>query len=430
MTTQQPQVDNDGDHHHQQQDTPSEEEPPAPPRPTKFEVESCQFSHWYPTFRSIPKSSIQNATNYKLRKNVTIESNIIKPLPNEFIEYLLSDGVRLPRCAARVSSCMKDDTADTNGDDGWNDSDDNDDESSNEEVKQYNFPNLTSQIQIALENLGGNCMPKLNWSSPKDATWMNCGTLKCTKVGDVYLLLKSSEFVSFDLERAWDDLEPAITAEGEAVENDQGNDDGKPPKDFEYELVLRKWCNLHPSMEFRCFIYNHELIAISQRHPTKFYSHLQLSDEDEVHPTTEIIHAFFETYVQRRFASGNMHRYVMDVYVDSQERTWVVDFNVWGSRTDALLFDWVELMEIGERVRDIEKDIGENGGEEVDAEIPMPELRVVTKDMKDLTYDPLSSFRGPTDVMNLMGAGNNDDGGFEPSSFKNFMEQCVPPSEM
>mmetsp|Transcript_18745 Transcript_18745/g.31601 ORF Transcript_18745/g.31601 Transcript_18745/m.31601 type:complete len:88 (-) Transcript_18745:186-449(-) len=87
-------------------------------------------------------------------------------------------------------------------------------------------------------------------------------------------------------------------------------------------------------------------------------------------------------------------------------------------------------MEIGERVRDIEKDIGENGGEEVDAEIPMPELRVVTKDMKDLTYDPLSSFRGPTDVMNLMGAGNNDDGGFEPSSFKNFMEQCVPPSEM
>jgi hypothetical protein len=32
-----------------------------------------------------------------------------------------------------------------------------------------------------------------------------------------------------------------------------------PPPDFEYELVLRKWCNLHPSMEFRCFVYDGEL---------------------------------------------------------------------------------------------------------------------------------------------------------------------------
>ena len=418
-------------------------------RPTKSEVKSCQFSTWYPTFRNISKSSItSNTTSYKFRKHVTIESNIIRPLPQEFIEYLLSDGVRLSSCAQRVSSCMKDDTTTGNGDDndGWDDSDDeansndDDNDSNNEEIKQYNFPELTEQIQTTLQILGGDgercnlgCMPKLNWSSPKDATWINCGTLKCTKVGDVYLLLKSSEFVSFDLESAWDDLEPEIAAEAEA---DEGSDEsGKPPIDFEYELVLRKWCNLHPSMEFRCFIYDHELVAISQRHPSKFYSHLQLSEEDdEIHPTTDIIHAFYETYVQHRFASGKMHRFVIDVYVDSQERTWIVDFNVWGKRTDSLLFEWAELMEIGERVRELKKDgssnnSDENGGED-NAAIPMPELRVVTKDMKDLTYDPLSSFRGPTDVMNLMGGGNDDGGGFEASSFKHFMEQCVRPSEM
>ena len=238
-------------------------------------------------------------------------------------------------------------------------------------------------------------------------------------------------------------VEEEEKAERNAQEEDNNNktpiNNNNNNNKFEYELVLRKWCNLHPSMEFRCFIYNHQLIAISQRHPTKFYSHLQLpadqdndddDDEEEVqhhhHPTyVEIIQDFHETYVQNRFADGQVHRYVMDVYVDSQERTWIVDFNVWGTRTDALLFDWVELMTIGQdcvsETNDNDDDVGE---------ISVPEVRVVTKDMKDLTYDPLSSFRGPTDVMSLMGAGSNDDGGFEPSSFKNFMEQCVRPSEM
>ena len=57
--------------------------------------------------------------------------------------------------------------------------------------------------------------------------------------------------------------------------------------------------------------------------------------------------------------------------------------------------------------------------------IPMPEMRVVTKDMKSMTYDPLSSYRGPTDVMDLLG----DDGNYMPS-FEDFMKQCVRPSEM
>ena len=449
------------------------------PKPTKSEVLACQFSSWYHNFRNISKSSLLhhhnttrssnetttstdttiNNANTKLRKNVTIESAIIKPLPKEFIEYLLSDGVRLPLCAGKVSSCLKDDTSNTaaaedyddggndndnesdNDDDGWNDNSSNSD--SQEPIPQYNFPTLTSRIHTTLTTLNNNkgCLPKLNWSSPKDATWMNCGSLKCTTVGDVYLLLKSSEFVSFDLERVWDDLDIEDAADDgsntAADSADVNNDAAKGENEFEYELVLRKWCNLHPSMEFRCFIYNHELVAISQRHPTKFYSHLQLpsskedgddDDNDEVqdqqqNPTyVETIQTFYKTYVQKRFANGKVHRYVMDVYVDSQERTWIVDFNVWATRTDGLLFDWEELMRIGQDRVSSER--GDEGHDE-------PEVRVVTKDMKDLTYDPLSSFRGPTDVMSLMGgAGNNDDGGFEPSSFQNFMEQCVRPSEM
>lgn len=167
-------------------------------------------------------------------------------------------------------------------------------------------------------------------------------------------------------------------------------------------------------------------VALCQRHPTKFYPHLQ-SSANQVNPILPIIQTFFCKYVQKRFANGAVHRYVLDLYVDSQERTWIVDFNVWGSRTDAMLFDWKELMEL---VQDFSntKQICNN----LDTESPLraPEFRVVTKDMKSMTYDPLSSFRGPTDAMDLLSCNSDSDGGFEGTSFENFMKQCVRPSEM
>lgn len=62
---------------------------------------------------------------------------------------------------------------------------------------------------------------------------------------------------------------------------------------------------------------------------------------------------------------------------------------------------------------------------EEEVTIPMPEMRVVTKDMKSMTYDPLSTFRGPTDVMDLM----SSTGGAS-QEFEEFMKRCVKPSEL
>ena len=36
-----------------------------------------------------------------------------------------------------------------------------------------------------------------------------------------------------------------------------------PNCDIAYNLVLKKWANLHPAMEFRCFIYHHCLIGMT-----------------------------------------------------------------------------------------------------------------------------------------------------------------------
>ena len=182
-------------------------------------------------------------------------------------------------------------------------------------------------------------------------------------------------------------------------------------------------------------------MAISQRHPSKYYSHLQqpsvASDDDNdenddyvgsilyprpPHPHAVTILAFFESYVRDRFAGGSMSRYVMDVYLDVRDRAWIVDFNVWGGRTDCgpLFEGWGELSALGDRARGARS----AGGR------PIPEMRVVTRDMKSMTYDPLSSYRGPTDVVNLLGGGGGIGGEDCGPSFEEFMKQCVRPSKM
>jgi hypothetical protein len=131
----------------------------------------------------------------------------------------------------------------------------------------------------------------------------------------VYLLLKSSDFVAFDLERAWAGLRDEDEGEEEddvAKNEKKKEDDGEggrldastmtttttertttPPRDFEYELVLRKWCNLHPSMEFRCFVYDKELGECSDgrkegrkggMHPYRMYSPVPSSFSDRPLP--------------------------------------------------------------------------------------------------------------------------------------------------
>ena len=70
--------------------------------------------------------------------------------------------------------------------------------------------------------------------------------LKCTTVDDVYLLLKSSDFVTHDLDHAYDDCEDA--AQGEA-------------RSSEYQLVLKKWFAMPKSHEFRCFVRDRRLIG-------------------------------------------------------------------------------------------------------------------------------------------------------------------------
>ena len=376
------------------------------PRASKEEILACQFSSWYDDFRNL-----SGAAN----KNCTIKS-VIVPLPPIFIEYLRSDGVRLPDGATKLSSC-----APAHEDDWWSsdeDGDNDDEEEDSIDGKRYSFPELNEQISEGIASLGGAVLPKLNWSSPKDATWVNNGTMKCETPGDVYILLKSSDFVSHDIQHTFD----GATGNDAEADKADGDDTGTQ---FKFELALRKWSNLHASQEFRCFVSDHELVAISQRNHTQHYPHLS---RESMTIRSRIVD-FFVDSIQRRFASGSIAKYVFDCYVDKNRRVWLLDFNPWSIRTDSLLFDWDNLQKLaadvatsGEGKAGEVEDEGKTD-DAVSCENVRPCIKVVETEL-EVHHDPIASFRAPIDTVDLM---SDADGA---NSFQNFMAMCERPSEM
>ncbi|KAG7369776.1 D123 cell division cycle protein [Nitzschia inconspicua] len=388
----------------------------AGPIPSVKEVLACQFSSWYNTFAAI--RPLDNAcidddviSNPPLtRKNVTLPSVIIHDLPLKFSEYLLSDGVQLP-LNTRTSSCVdmhfkRTEFDDDSDDDDWErnkehepemDKDHPNQEHDGDQQPQFDFPELNQQIASLLKEppfsaVGGAALPKLNWSAPKDATWINGGSLKCTTPGDVYLLLKASDFCLHDI------LYKTLKESRDYLEVGESPSQLPP-----LQLVLRKWCNLHPSMEFRCFVRHHDLIAISQRHHSQHYPHLKKDWESIRNKLDD----FFEEYIRYRFANGQVPNYVVDVYLDQKDRVWIIDFNCWSFTTDTLLFEWTEL---------VTKDQASIEEEPV-------EMRIVETEQQ-VRHDPLSSYRAPIDTVDLATMTRGD-----AKQFEEFMKLCQRPSD-
>ncbi|CAG8544484.1 461_t:CDS:2 [Diversispora eburnea] len=272
---------------------------------TEQHILNCAFSSWYSNFRQ-----------------VTLKSKIIKPLPAEFIEYLHADGVFLPD-----QNYGRNRYAEY--------SDDSDSDENNESEVEFNdenyeplpnFPDLEQQIWQIIEEFDGAVFPKLNWSSPRDATWISAtNTLKCTTPSDIFLLLKSSDFIAHDLDHAFDECDH----DGQVTTRRQRPDS--------YELVLRKWYDVTTSLEFRCFVKNENIIAISQRDDNFYHFLLDIGEDLEA----KIIQ-FFTSHIQNKFLDSD---YVFDVYImRNRERVWLIDFNPFGSMTDSLLFTWDEIL--------------------------------------------------------------------------------------
>uniref|UniRef100_A0A4W6F791 Translation initiation factor eIF2 assembly protein n=1 Tax=Lates calcarifer TaxID=8187 RepID=A0A4W6F791_LATCA len=285
----------------------------------KEQVVNCQFSVWYPIF-----------------KKYTIKS-LILPLPQNVIDYLLDDGTLVVSGSDHNTQQTHTNNSDSDAEEDIQWSDDE----TTSTVTAPEFPEFTSKVLEAINALGGRVFPKLNWSAPRDANWIALNSsLQCHSLSDIFLLFKSSDFITHDL------TQPFLHC----------SDQDSPDPVFNYEvflsfmlksiglicvavavmlivyiilsihthtlwiltcvifcpqLVLRKWSELIPGGEFRCFVKENKLIAISQRDYTQYYHHI-LKQEEQI---CQAIQEFFSQHIQYKFLDED---FVFDVYRDSQ----------------------------------------------------------------------------------------------------------------
>ncbi|ANB11290.1 Cdc123p [Sugiyamaella lignohabitans] len=310
------------------------------PRPSIKNVDNCAFSSWYPQYKKLcPKA------------------RLVKPLPKEFVEYLLADGIVLAKGdaglvwedtdgevhGARIEEVdasvpLPENTSATTGNEAKEKEEVEEEEAEKEEEQEndgneasedeaedptIHFQELHNDIASLIKELGGSICPKLNWSAPKDALWISTtNNMKCINPSDIYMLLKASSYITHDLT--------------EAYEGCVDFDESAPPKP-EFELVLRKWFEINPALEFRCFVKDRNIVGITQRDMNyyEFLGPLKDKLEDE-------IHAFFEENLEFTFPDDS---FVFDVYVpEPYDRVWLIDINPWASKTDTLLYSWEQLM--------------------------------------------------------------------------------------
>ncbi|KAB8263976.1 cell division cycle protein [Aspergillus pseudonomiae] len=278
---------------------------PFPPV-THSHILHCSYHDWQPRYRAL-----------------TPKSRLI-PLTLPFISYLRADGIVLPPENATPTD---DDNLDTYSDD----------EADEQPDPSTEWEEIHTQIKTTISELGGIITPKLNWSAPKDATWMAAtNDMQCRTPNDIYLLLKSSDFISHDLELPFDDCVPDTL-------------DSTTTPDVPYHLVLRKYVNFNPSLEFRCFVRDRVLLCICQRDQNHF---------DFLFPLRETlrsrIQAFFDEKLKDTFPDPS---FVFDVYIPPpHQRVWLIDINPWAVRTDPLLFSWLEILNMKDPIGIQEED--------------------------------------------------------------------------
>jgi len=169
-------------------------------------------------------------------------------------------------------------------------------------------------------------------------------------------------------------------------------------------------------------------VAISQRDYTQPYPFL----EREKTAIRRDIMEFFEEIIRPNFPAevtrptdnydDVVQEYVFDCYIDRKRQVWLMDFNVWGSQTDPLLFEWSELVTMGHDRNAAVREVTEEKPNDEAARgtantcvltsTPLPEIRIVSGN-EDIRCDPLASYRAPIDAMDLTS-----------DSFQKFMSTC------
>lgn len=296
---------------------------PFPPV-TKSHILNCSYHSWYPRYRVSHLLKLSRADLGRYR-SLTPKVRLI-PLSASFLSYLRADGIILP--PEDLPSRLSDSDADY-------------EEEEEDEVTDPSqaWLDIHQKIKSTISELGGSVMPKLNWSAPKDATWISAtNSMACMTPNDVYLLLKSSDFITHDLEQIFDDCDDESEDESESGNEVKESSANESLSKIPYHLVLRKTIPaFNPALEIRCFVRSRHLLCMCQRDLNHFDFLPRL-----IPKLRSLIQDFFDRNLKKSFPDES---FVFDVYIPPpHDRVWLIDVNPWAPRTDPLLFSWLEIL--------------------------------------------------------------------------------------
>lgn len=171
------------------------------------------------------------------------------------------------------------------------------------------YTELTEKVDnLIKENFPDGCFIKLGSRSPKDS-WLirDLGTC-CTNGSHAMRIM-------FDSERIVDDLYVAKA------------------NNYLPCIVLRKWIEIDPWREFRCFIKDGELVGISQYFYKDYYPEI-VENKDAIENSVRA-----KLSAIRDILPDNS--VIMDVVFNSDNTVTIIEFNPYDDLTDPCLFDWV-----------------------------------------------------------------------------------------
>ena len=315
------------------------------PAPTMAEVDACRYVRWH---------AVERLRAHAFR-------SIVIPLPRDYVEYLLADGLSLAADSEAMPARVAPEL-DELVDSAFTPEDEADDLAAGDASFEALRARFGRAPVAATTTTPHPPPPPKAWASPPSATSPTSTPLceppstgsadssprnhverperrdvdghhehdAVPEPGEIHLLLKASDAIAYDLQDAYAqcvDTPPADHPDAAATVTRLVDD---------VDLALRKWADLNPSMEFRCFVRGGNLRGICQRDVSNFYPFLP----SQVEWLEETIAVFWQESVHGAFPGRD---YCFDVYVTSRRHVKLVDFNPWGGATLPLLFEWGEL---------------------------------------------------------------------------------------
>ena len=183
-------------------------------------------------------------------------------------------------------------------------------------IESGRFPELKAEIEDAIEELGGKAFVKLNFTAPIDAQWIGVDkTLTVTNFEEVVCLLKASTRVLIDLTAPF----------------------GEQVKVAQPVIVLKKWFAYWINQEFRVFVKEPELYAITSRY-------CDVKCELALDKVNGLLKPFIEE-VAKEFGRN---RVIFDLYISPKLRVHIVDIQPWNVTASTGMFTPAELEDLNQ----------------------------------------------------------------------------------